>query len=168
MLLTNFLTVVALATSAMAGFHPRPADGGNHVATGDKEPAEHPAHHYARDAARKHYGEKGDKETAAHHDEGKINHPRALINKGVYWCTKDNWKGSCTKSPADGKCHYWKQGASGSFGPDTNVACTFWDGGDCTGDSTSIKYPGTGQVYFFSGGKGVTYTPWSWKCHTLV
>ena len=185
MLFTNFLTIAALATSAMAGFHERPTAGGSHVATGDKEPA----HHYARDATRKHYGEKGERGTAAHHyardathkyndekvDKGtaahrsgaKVNHPRALINEGVYWCTKDNWKGQCTKSPADGTCHRWNQGPSGSFGPDKDVACTFWDGTNCQGDSTSVKYPGTGQVYFF-GSKGVTYTPESWKCHTLI
>lgn len=197
---TNILTIAALASTAMAGFSARPTYGGKHVATGDKDSAKKPEHHYIRDAAREHsgdhaahydpkhahhardpreHGEKGETHSVekgaahsvekgdAHDHEGKIDRR----NGGVYWCTKNNWKGTCTKVAADKKCRRWNSGAAqGSLGPDPGITCHLYEGTDCSGAvSPAHTYPGTGAVSFFQVGTGTfatDYAPEGWKCHS--
>lgn len=168
MLLTNVLTIAALTTFAMAGYDGgHPTNGEFHAANnGEKAPADEPAHHFAA----REDGERVGFYAKEGADSRKETHTRpssklSTRNGGVYWCSKDNWKGSCTKSNANNSCHKWDFGPSGSFGPDPGVKCTFYDHSDCTGESTSVSYPGSGEVYFF-GSHGVTYVPFAWKCHT--
>jgi hypothetical protein len=112
--------------------------------------------------------EKGD---AHDQHEGKIERRDNGVVVGVYWCTKNNWKGTCTKVPADNKCRKWNNGAvKGSLGPDAGVTCHFYEGSDCKGAvSSPYRYPGTDAVYFFDVGTGTfadNYAPEGWKCYT--